>query len=367
MPRNVTRSYTLRHTLRTCCGSRRAKAPGDPLGCGPWPAPTSAWRCPRLPHLRRAAHRRDGAHRRPLGHRGDAPTGAAGHGVRRGAAHPGGRHGRHDVRRGGRRLAACQIGVDLAVFVYDCPDESGTLHRGVVCNPVVELPEGRERRLDVGDEGCLLPRGVRRVRPARPRAGLGTGWTASPWPSRETACSPAACSTRPTTPTAPSSATGSPTRLARSCPSRWRRRPRTTRPGGRSARRGTPRPALGSRTDADEPPSAESARRASSRAGEGSSTVTVVPSPTTLSIETRPSCWVTSSRTLARPRPEPPSFSARRPRANSLKIVSRSPGSMPRPWSTTESRTHPGRARPKVHLDGGCPTGSTSVSSRPGW
>ena len=52
-------------------------------------------------------------------------------------------------------LAACQIGVDLAVFVYDCPDESGTLHRGVVCNPVIELPEGRERRLDDSDEGCL--------------------------------------------------------------------------------------------------------------------------------------------------------------------------------------------------------------------
>ena len=52
-------------------------------------------------------------------------------------------------------LAACQIGVDLAVFVYDCPDESGTLHRGVVCNPVVDLPEGRERRLDDSEEGCL--------------------------------------------------------------------------------------------------------------------------------------------------------------------------------------------------------------------
>ncbi len=52
-------------------------------------------------------------------------------------------------------LAACQVGVDLAVFVYDCPDESGTLHRGVVCNPVLELPEGRERRLDDSDEGCL--------------------------------------------------------------------------------------------------------------------------------------------------------------------------------------------------------------------
>ena len=52
-------------------------------------------------------------------------------------------------------LAACQIGVDLAVFVYDCPDADGEIHRGVVCNPVVELPEGRERRLDEGDEGCL--------------------------------------------------------------------------------------------------------------------------------------------------------------------------------------------------------------------
>jgi peptide deformylase len=52
-------------------------------------------------------------------------------------------------------LAACQIGVDLAVFVFECPDESGTVHRGVVCNPVVRLPEGRERRLDEGDEGCL--------------------------------------------------------------------------------------------------------------------------------------------------------------------------------------------------------------------
>ena len=52
-------------------------------------------------------------------------------------------------------LAACQIGVDLAVFVFDCPDEAGTIHRGVVCNPVVELREGRDRRLDDSEEGCL--------------------------------------------------------------------------------------------------------------------------------------------------------------------------------------------------------------------
>jgi len=52
-------------------------------------------------------------------------------------------------------LAACQIGVDLAMFVYDCPDESGTHRRGVVCNPSVTTPEGPERRLDSGEEGCL--------------------------------------------------------------------------------------------------------------------------------------------------------------------------------------------------------------------
>jgi peptide deformylase len=52
-------------------------------------------------------------------------------------------------------LAACQIGVDLAVFVFDCPDESGRHTAGVVCNPVLTLPEGRDRQLDEADEGCL--------------------------------------------------------------------------------------------------------------------------------------------------------------------------------------------------------------------
>jgi len=52
-------------------------------------------------------------------------------------------------------LAACQIGVDRQVFVFDCPDDSGTSHTGVVCNPVLYLPEGKDRRLDDGDEGCL--------------------------------------------------------------------------------------------------------------------------------------------------------------------------------------------------------------------
>jgi len=52
-------------------------------------------------------------------------------------------------------LAACQIGVDLAVFVFDCPGASDERTVGVVCNPIVILPEGRDRQLDDSDEGCL--------------------------------------------------------------------------------------------------------------------------------------------------------------------------------------------------------------------
>lgn len=52
-------------------------------------------------------------------------------------------------------LAACQIGEDAAVFCFDCPDEDGQRVVGVVCNPELSLPEGAERQLDDGDEGCL--------------------------------------------------------------------------------------------------------------------------------------------------------------------------------------------------------------------
>lgn len=68
-------------------------------------------------------------------------------------------------------LAACQIGVDLAVFVFDCPDAEGLRHQGVVCNPELELPEVGERRLDDDDEGCLSYPGafVACARPDRAR------------------------------------------------------------------------------------------------------------------------------------------------------------------------------------------------------
>jgi peptide deformylase len=52
-------------------------------------------------------------------------------------------------------LAACQIGVDRAVFVFDCPDDDGQRTVGVVCNPELTLPEGKDRKLDESDEGCL--------------------------------------------------------------------------------------------------------------------------------------------------------------------------------------------------------------------
>ncbi|ATQ28947.1 peptide deformylase [Rhodococcus ruber Chol-4] len=58
-------------------------------------------------------------------------------------------------------LAANQVGVDLRLFVYDCPDldESGTVvrRRGEVINPVLETSEIPETMPDPDDdvEGCL--------------------------------------------------------------------------------------------------------------------------------------------------------------------------------------------------------------------
>ncbi|WP_433235919.1 peptide deformylase [Actinomadura nitritigenes] len=52
-------------------------------------------------------------------------------------------------------LAANQIGVDLRLFVYDCPDQDGERHKGIVANPTVETPTGPGRVLDDSEEGCL--------------------------------------------------------------------------------------------------------------------------------------------------------------------------------------------------------------------
>ncbi|MEV6838086.1 peptide deformylase [Streptomyces sp. NPDC051133] len=54
----------------------------------------------------------------------------------------------------GAGLAANQVGVDLRLFVYDCPDDDGVRHVGHVVNPVLETPSRGRRLLDEG-EGCL--------------------------------------------------------------------------------------------------------------------------------------------------------------------------------------------------------------------
>ncbi len=52
-------------------------------------------------------------------------------------------------------LAANQIGVDLAVFVFDCPGVGDDAGAGVVCNPTLEVPIGKDRQLIESEEGCL--------------------------------------------------------------------------------------------------------------------------------------------------------------------------------------------------------------------
>jgi len=54
-------------------------------------------------------------------------------------------------------LAANQIGIDLRVFVYDCHDDEGVRHRGVIVNPILETSERPETMPDPDDdlEGCL--------------------------------------------------------------------------------------------------------------------------------------------------------------------------------------------------------------------
>jgi peptide deformylase len=78
-------------------------------------------------------------------------------------------------------LAACQVGVDLRMFVFDCHEPSGVRTVGVVCNPEVTLPEGRDRLLEEDEEGCLsLPGGyVTLARPDSARVD-GTGLDGAP-------------------------------------------------------------------------------------------------------------------------------------------------------------------------------------------
>ncbi len=70
----------------------------------------------------------------------------------------------------GAGLAANQVGVDLRLFVYDCPDDEGVRHVGHVVNPVLELPEAGGRRLIDDFEGCLSVPGATMSVPRTDRA-----------------------------------------------------------------------------------------------------------------------------------------------------------------------------------------------------
>jgi len=49
-------------------------------------------------------------------------------------------------------LAATQVGVGRAVFVYDCHDDEGVQHKGHVVNPRIVATAGPEQKME---EGCL--------------------------------------------------------------------------------------------------------------------------------------------------------------------------------------------------------------------
>ncbi|WP_435603982.1 peptide deformylase [Streptomyces sp. bgisy130] len=70
----------------------------------------------------------------------------------------------------GAGLAANQVGVDLRLFVYDCPDDDGIRHVGHLVNPVLELPDPGSRRLLDDFEGCLSVPGATMAVPRTDRA-----------------------------------------------------------------------------------------------------------------------------------------------------------------------------------------------------
>jgi peptide deformylase len=60
----------------------------------------------------------------------------------------------------GAGLAAPQVGVGLAAFVYDCLDDDLERQIGVICNPTITVLVGDARRVETWEEGCLsLPGG----------------------------------------------------------------------------------------------------------------------------------------------------------------------------------------------------------------
>ncbi|MDR0782590.1 MAG: peptide deformylase [Propionibacteriaceae bacterium] len=52
-------------------------------------------------------------------------------------------------------LAATQVGDNRSLFIFRCPDEDERIITGVMINPTLELPEGKDRTLVPEEEGCL--------------------------------------------------------------------------------------------------------------------------------------------------------------------------------------------------------------------
>jgi peptide deformylase len=72
----------------------------------------------------------------------------------------------------GAGLAANQVGVDLRLFVYDCPDDEGVRHVGHIVNPVLEPLDAAHRRLLDEGEGCLSVPGATMDLPRPDRAAV---------------------------------------------------------------------------------------------------------------------------------------------------------------------------------------------------
>ena len=49
-------------------------------------------------------------------------------------------------------LAATQVGRGISMFVFMCPDDDDVMHAGVVCNPIVTLPDGNDRNLEEAED-----------------------------------------------------------------------------------------------------------------------------------------------------------------------------------------------------------------------
>ncbi|WP_242577964.1 peptide deformylase [Streptomyces sp. MST-110588] len=70
----------------------------------------------------------------------------------------------------GAGLAANQVGIDLRLFVYDCPDDDGIRHVGHIVNPVLDALDPAGRRLIDEGEGCLSVPGAVMAVPRTDRA-----------------------------------------------------------------------------------------------------------------------------------------------------------------------------------------------------